>query len=353
MRRRPRLDVRYDNTAPAQAERAAGAPDRPDTTKGKAMTRQLKQTALAALAAALLAAPGFAAAPMANSPAPGYFRMMLGDFEITAVNDGTVDLPVDKLLQGVKPAAVDAALAKSFLKSPLETSVNAFVVNTGSKLILVDAGAAGLFGPTLGKFVANLKAAGYQPEQIDEIYVTHMHADHVGGLVANGQRVFPNAIVRAQKQESDYWLSQANMDKNPAKADGFKGAMASLNPYVSAGKYKAFEGDIELTPGISSHSGKGHTPGHATYVVESKGQKMVLIGDLIHVAAVQFDHPEVTISFDSDPKAAAAERKQAFDAAARGRYLIGAAHLQFPGIGHLAKERKGYEFVPVNYTQMR
>ena len=317
------------------------------------MTRQLKQTALAALAAALFAAPAFAAAPMAKTQAPGYFRMMLGDFEVTAVNDGTVDLPVDKLMQGETPAAIKAALTKSFLKIPLETSVNTFLINTGSKLILVDAGAAGLFGPTLGKFVANLKAAGYQPEQIDEIYITHMHSDHVGGLAANGQRAFPNAIVRAQKRESDFWLNQANMDKNPKQADAFKGAMASLNPYVTAGKFQPFEGNVELVPGISSLSGKGHTPGHATYVVESKGQKLVLIGDLIHVAAVQLERPQVAIAFDSDPKTAAAERRQAFDAAARAGYLVGAAHLQFPGIGHIVKESKGYDFIPVNYTQMR
>lgn len=317
------------------------------------MTRQLKKTACAALVATLFALPAFAAAPMAKSAAPGYFRMMLGDFEVTAINDGTVDLPVDKLLQGQKPAAIDAALAKSFLKSPLETSVNTFLINTGGQLILVDTGAAGLFGPTLGKFITNLKASGYQPEQIDEVYVTHMHSDHVGGLAANGQRVFPNAIVRAQKHESDFWLNQANMDKNPAGKATFQGAMASLNPYVSAGKFQPFEGDVELTPGISTRSGKGHTPGHTAYVVESKGQKLVLIGDLIHVSAVQMHHPEVTISFDSDAKAAAAERRQAFDAAVRGRYLIGAAHLQFPGIGHLVKESKGYDFIPVNYTQMR
>ena len=317
------------------------------------MTVNLKKTVLAACACALLAAPAFGAAPMAKTPAPGYFRMMLGDFEVTAVNDGTVDLPVDKLLQGIKPAVINAALTRSFLKAPLETSVNAFVINTGSKLVLVDAGAAGLFGPTLGKFVANLKAAGYQPEQIDEIYLTHMHADHVGGLTANGKPVFPNAVVRAEKQESDYWLSQANMDKTPAMADAFKGAMLSLNPYVSAGKFKAFEGNVELMPGISSLSGKGHTPGHATYIVESRGQKLVLIGDLVHVSAVQFDHPEATMSFDSNQKSAAAERKQAFDAAARGRYLVGAVHLQFPGIGHIRKDGKGYEFIPVNYTQMR
>jgi glyoxylase-like metal-dependent hydrolase (beta-lactamase superfamily II) len=317
------------------------------------MSVKLKQTALAALAAAFIAAPAFAAAPMVKTPAPGYFRMMLGDFEVTAISDGTVDLPVDKLLQGTKPAAVNAALAKSFLKSPLETSDNAFLINTGSKLVLIDTGAGSLFGPTLGKFVTNLKAAGYQPEQIDEVYVTHMHGDHIGGLAANAQRTFPNAIVRAQKQESDFWLSQANLDKNPKMADYFKGAMGALNPYVSAGKFQPFEGDIELTPGISTHAGKGHTPGHATYVVQSNGQKLVLVGDLVHVAAVQMPHPEITISFDSDQKAAAAERRQAFDAAARGGYLIGGAHLQFPGIGHLRKDGKGYDFIPVNYTQMR
>ncbi len=318
------------------------------------MTRPFKQTALAALVtAALFAAPVFAAAPMVKTPAPGYFRMMLGDFEVTAVSDGTVDLPVDKLLQGDKPAAFSATLAKSFLKVPLETSVNTFLINTGSKLILIDAGAAGLFGPTLGKLLANLKAAGYQPEQIDEVYITHMHGDHAGGLAANGQRAFPNATVRAQKQEADFWLNPANAEKNPKQADAFKGAMASLNPYVTAGKFSPFEGNVELVPGISSMSGKGHTPGHATYMVESKGQKLVLIGDLIHVAAVQLDRPQVTIAFDSDQKTAAAERRQAFDAAARAGYLIGAAHLQFPGIGHIVKDSKGYNFIPVNYTQMR
>jgi glyoxylase-like metal-dependent hydrolase (beta-lactamase superfamily II) len=317
------------------------------------MSIKLKQTTLAALAAALIAAPAFAAAPMVKTPAPGFFRMMLGDFEVTAISDGTVDLPVDTLLQGTKPAAVNAVLAKSFLKSPLETSDNAFLINTGSKLVLIDTGAGSLFGPTLGKFLTNLKAAGYQPEQIDEVYITHMHADHVGGLAANAQRTFPNAIVRAQKQESDFWLSQANLDKNPKMADYFKGAMGALNPYVSAGKFQPFEGDTELTPGISTHSGKGHTPGHATYVVQSKGQKLVLVGDLVHVAAVQMAHPEITISFDSDQKAAAAARRQAFDAAAQGGYLIGGAHLQFPGLGHLRKDGKGYDFIPVNYTQMR
>jgi glyoxylase-like metal-dependent hydrolase (beta-lactamase superfamily II) len=262
------------------------------------MIKPLKQTLLAALVACAAAAPGaHASAPMAKTPAPGYFRMMLGDFEITPVSDGTVDLPVNQLLRE-KPAQVDAALARSYLKSPLETSANAFLVNTGSKLVLIDSGAGALFGPTLGKFVANLKAAGYQPEQIDEVYITHFHGDHVGGLVQDGKPVFPNATIRANKAESDYWLSQANMDKAPAGGkDGFKGAMAMLNPYVSAGKFKAFDGDTELVPGVTAHAAKGHTPGHTTYAVESRGQKLLLIGDLIHVAAVQMENPAVTIQF--------------------------------------------------------
>jgi glyoxylase-like metal-dependent hydrolase (beta-lactamase superfamily II) len=324
------------------------------------MTQKLNKTAVAiafaaaALATGLAAMPAFAAAPMVRTQAPGYYRFMLGDFEITALSDGTVDLPVDKLLNNMTPAAVNAALAKSYLKSPLETSVNAYLINTGSKLILIDAGAGTLFGPTLGKFAANLKAAGYQPEQVDEIYLTHMHADHVGGLAANSQLAFPNATVRAAKRESDFWLSQANMDKAGASAkDSFKGAMASLNPYLQAGKFKPFEGDVELVSGVRSHSGKGHTPGHTIYVVESKGQKLVLMGDLIHVAAIQFDKPAVTIAFDSDPKAAAAERQKEFAQAAKAGDLLGGAHLSFPGLGHVRAQGKGYQWIPVNYTQVR
>lgn len=321
------------------------------------MKQTLAKTALAvfvaaSFAAALPAAPAFAGAPMVKTQAPGYYRMMLGDFEVTAISDGTVDLPMDNLLKGMPKPAIDSAFAKAYLKVPVETSVNGFLINTGSKLILVDSGAGSLFGPTLGKFIANLKASGYQPEQVDEIYLTHMHPDHVGGLSVNGKPVFPNAIVRAQKQESDFWLSQANMDKAPAGSkSSFQGAMASVNPYVAAGKYKPFEGDVELVPGIKAHGTKGHTPGHTIYMVESKGQTLVVVGDLIHAGAVQFAHPEVVIDFDSDTKNAAIERKKEFDVAAKDGYLLGAAHLQFPGLGHVRTQGKGYQWIPVNYTR--
>jgi glyoxylase-like metal-dependent hydrolase (beta-lactamase superfamily II) len=317
------------------------------------MMKPLKRTLSAIAAAAALVSAAHAAAPMVKTPPPGFFRLMVGDIEVTPVNDGTVDLPMDQLLHQ-KPELTKATLEKNFLKTPLETSDNAYLINTGSKLVLVDTGAGALFGPTLGKLVQNLKAAGYQPEQVDEIYITHMHGDHVGGLVHDGQRTFPNAVVRAGKADADFWLSKANMDKAPADKKGFfQGAMASINPYIQAGKFKAIEGNGELVPGVSAVAEHGHTPGHTIYMVESRGQKLALIGDLIHVAAVQMDNPQVTIGFDSDEKLAYAARKKVFDEAAKNGWLVGGAHLPFPGLGHLQTQGKGYRWVPVNYTQMR
>ena len=319
------------------------------------INRLFQLTALSAamaFAAALAAVPtaASAAAPQMRTQAPGFYRAMLGDFEITALSDGTVDLDVAKLL--AEPAAkTDAALSRAFVKGPLETSVNAFLVNTGTRLVLVDAGAGTLFGPTLGKLLASLQTAGYKPEQVDDIFITHMHPDHVGGLSANGQRVFPNATLHADKRDSDFWLSQANLDKAPEGAKGFfQGAMASVNPYVAAGKYQPFEADGEPVPGIRTLASAGHTAGHTSYVVESKGQQLLVIGDLIHVAAVQFAEPGVTISFDSDAKAATASREKVFKLAAGDGALVGAAHLQFPGLGHLRAAGKAWQWVPSNYS---
>lgn len=305
----------------------------------------------AASGAVLVPATAQAAAPLVKNQAPGFYRVMLGDFEVTVLSDGTVDLPVDKLLTNIKPNAVEKALTRAYLKAPVETSVNAFLINTGEKLVLVDTGAGTLFGPTLGKLVANLKAAGYQPEQVDAILITHMHPDHVGGLMTGEQRTFPNATVHVDKADADYWLNADNMQKAPADAQGmFQGAMGMLTPYSKADKLKTFTGDTELVPGIKSIGAHGHTPGHSNYAVESKGQKLVLWGDLLHVASVQFADPSVTIQFDSDSKAAAAQRKKAFADAAKQGYWVGAAHVSFPGLGHVAPEGKGYEYYPTNYT---
>jgi len=312
-------------------------------------------TAMLCICAGLLVtAPALAAAPMVKTPAPGYFRFMLGDFEITALSDGTAEMPVDKLLHGIKPAQLRQALANSYLETPLESSFNGFLINTGAKLILIDTGAGKLFGPTLGGLARNLEASGYQPAQVDEIYITHMHPDHVGGLLAGDQRAFPNAILRADQKEADYWLSAANLARAPADSKGFfEGAQAAVNPYLKAGRFKPFAGGGELTPGIVALATPGHTPGHTSYVVASQGHRLIVIGDLIHVGAVQFAEPTVTIAFDSDAKSALAERLQVFNAAAKDGDLIAGAHLAFPGIGHLRTLPRGYAWIPLNYTVIR
>nr|WP_315481349.1 MBL fold metallo-hydrolase [uncultured Undibacterium sp.] len=296
----------------------------------------------------------YADAPMTKSAAPGYYRVMLGDFEVTALSDGILNLPVEKLLTNTTPEKTLKALKKYYLSSPTTTSVNAYLINTGSKLVLIDTGAASLYGPTAGRLLNSLKAAGYAPDQVDEIYITHMHSDHVGGLMNGEQLAFPNAIVRADQHDADFWLSQMNMDKAPAGAKGaFQGAMVSINPYVKAGKFKSFSGETELVPGIKAVAARGHTPGHSVYLIESKGQKLMLWGDLMHVAAVQFENPSVTIAFDSDSKAAMAARKKAYADAAKQGYMVGATHLSFPGLGYLRSEGKGYAWVPVNYVPVK
>ncbi|WP_257452936.1 MBL fold metallo-hydrolase [Archangium lipolyticum] len=319
-------------------------------------TLLLRTITVAALTAAtgggLMPPAAHAAAPQVRTQAPGFYRMMLGDFEVTALSDGTVKLPVDQLMTNTRPGQVQKLLAASYVDLPAETSINAYLINTGSRLILVDTGAGSLFGPTVGnQLLTNLRAAGYQPEQIDAVLITHIHLDHSGGLMAGDKRAFPNAVVRVDKQDADYWLSTANLDKAPAdKKAGFQQAMASLNAYVEAGKLQTFDGDTELEPGIRAIATRGHTPGHSFYAVESKGQKLVLWGDVMHVAAVQFPEPSVTIQFDLDSKAAAAQRKKAYADAAKQGYWVGAAHVSFPGIGHVRAEGKGYTWIPVNYS---
>src|SRR5258708_6639507 len=267
-----------------------------------------------ALALTLLFSAGAeAGAPQQRTQAPGYYRLMLGDFEVTVLSDGTFQADLGKILTNITPKELDAALARSFLKDPVETSVNGFLINTGPKLVLVDTGAGTLFGPTPGKLLSNLKASGYRSEQVDEIYITHMHDDHVGGLSADGKRVFPNAIVRAAQQEADFWLSKAHMDAAPQdRKEDFQSAMNMLNPYVSAGKFKPFNGDTVLVPGVRAVAAAGHTPGHTLYVVESKGQTLMLWGDLMHVAAVQVPAPAGTPRYAIHSPPASRPRKQRF-----------------------------------------
>ncbi len=141
--------------------------------------------------------------------------MMLGDFEVTALSDGTVDLTMGDLLTNVTAARLRSALAKQHLKDPVETSVNAYLINTGNKLVLIDAGAGTFFGPTVGKLMANLRASGYQPEQVDEIYITHMHADHVGRSCCWRPDRVPERYRARRSARSGFLVEQGQHGRRP------------------------------------------------------------------------------------------------------------------------------------------
>ena len=303
-----------------------------------------------AAAAFMLATAAHAAAPQVHTQAPGWYRTMLGRFEITALSDGTHTFPVDTVMTDVTPAAVDAALANNDLHRPVQGSINAFLVNTETQLVLIDTGAGALYGACCGKLLANLRAAGYRPEQVDVVLLTHLHKDHVGGVLADGKPAFPNAVVRAAGADADYWLSRDQRAAAPAFLTSFfDSAAASLAPYTAAGRFQPFAPGAALVPGIRAVAEPGHTPGHSGYLVEDGGQALLVWGDVVHVAAVQLDQVQATVKYDTSAPDARATRAGLLERAAREHLLVGAAHVAFPGLGHVRREGAGFAWLPLNY----
>lgn len=291
-----------------------------------------------------------AAAPFSKNENPGFYKIKLGEFEITALWDGISYMPADEILMNIRPEQLSNALAKNNLSLPLPTSVNAYLINTGNKLVLIDAGTGNLHGPSLGKLVKNLNASGYQPDQIDEIYLTHLHPDHVGGLMTDSKIAFTNAVVRVDEDEVNFWLSEEKKSQSEEKDKRFfDAAVTSLKPYMISGQLKTFKGNQELTKGISAVDTRGHTPGHSVFIVESKNERLVVLGDMIHVAAVQFPDPNVAIKYDIDSKGAIVQRKKLFDSLAEKKDLVAGAHLPFPGLGYVSKHEDGYDWHPLHY----
>lgn len=282
---------------------------------------------------------------------PGYYKMEIGEFEVTALSDGTCMLDMSKLLFNAQPGEVERLLKQNNLKTTVETSINAYLIKHGEKLILVDAGCGETMGATLGQLTKSMLNAGYKPEQIDAILITHLHIDHVGGLTSHGKMIFPNATIYISKPEAAFWLDPQSKKNAPESAlEFFDPAVIALEPYFKANRVKIFDKETHLFEGITSIPAIGHTPGHIFYLLESKGEKMVFWGDLVHCGAVQFENPAVTVGFDVDAAKAAKARRIAFDDAVKNNYWIAAPHLSFPGIGHLRRVEKTYVWIPANYS---
>ena len=267
--------------------------------------------------------------------------------QVTALSDGVAAQPLEQIIIA-SPADVRRALAKARLPNPTPTSVNAFVLQAGNRLVLVDTGAGIGQMAGMGGAAEALKVAGYTADQVDEVWLTHMHSDHLGGLVQSGAMAFPNAVVRIDQREADHWLSTANAKAAPDASKGmFEAAQAAIAPYQSAGRVKPFIAPAELLPGIGALPAPGHTQGHTVYLIESQGQKLALLGDLVN--EIQFTLPRAASRFDTDGKEAVSSRNKLFATAAREGWRVAVAHMPFPGLGRLYGEGKGFRFVAEGY----
>jgi len=314
----------------------------------------LNRLALVAALSISLFSIAFASAPQLKTQAPGFYRLMVGDYEVTVLLDGFFPMKAKEVLTDMPAEKLQEVLSQSHQGETIPTSVNAFLINTGTRLILVDSGCGAFFGPSFGRILGNLKASGYTPEQVDEVEITHMHTDHLGGIVSDGKAVFPHATIRMDQQDSDYWLNVENAKTTkPQLKDNFTNAIAALAPYKALGQFKPFHGKTEIAPGVTAIPSYGHTPGHTAYAIESQGKKLLLVGDLFHIEAIQFPNPTVSDLYDSDTKEASVQRSKIFKEASEQGYLLGAGHLPFPGIGHVLKVKSGYRYLPIPYAPVQ
>lgn len=310
--------------------------------------------------AATPAAPAPAPSPAASAPIPsggerrqaGFYHTRVGDIDVTVLSDGTFGLDISKdLVLNAKPGEVDKLLAQSFQRSPIDVSFNTFLIHRNGRTILVDTGCAELMGPTTGKLPASLSAVGVSVESVTDVFLTHAHPDHAGGLVIGGKRAFPNATVHVNQKELDYWMDKAAAAKaSGMQAQFYAAAQATLQPYLDAGQVKPFTGAAEFFPGFRAEPAYGHTPGHTLYALESGGQRLVLWGDLVHIMAVQFDDPSVAVAFDVNAPTAVETRKKALADAADKGYLVAHTHAPFPGLGHVRRDGASYRWVPAPYV---
>jgi glyoxylase-like metal-dependent hydrolase (beta-lactamase superfamily II) len=283
---------------------------------------------------------------------PGVYRLKVGAFEVTVLSDGW--LPLETKIFSGDPAGAEKLLGNAFLpKDATPTAVNEWLVNTGDKLVLVDTGTSDVVAPTLGRMPKSLAAAGVDPAAVDVVILTHMHPDHAAGLLTTDKKIaFPNAIVHVSADEYGFWTSEENYAKAPADAKPFFDiARASIKPYADAGKMQTFKDGATILPGIAAIAARGHTMGHTMLRLSSNGSELLLWGDIVHNAALQFPEPDRALAFDTDQGMAITTRKKVFDMVTSDRLTIAGAHLPFPGLGHVGKVANGYAYVPVQWGE--
>ncbi|MEG2805970.1 MBL fold metallo-hydrolase [Stenotrophomonas sp.] len=317
---------------------------------------------LRTLAAALLLASAIAPAS-ATTPdtpreqVPGVYRQQIGTLQVTALFDGTVALGRQALV-GIDAGAVTRLLDHRYVPEDakgLQTAVNAYLVQRGHHLTLVDTGTAQCFGPGLGQVLVNLRRAGVDPAQVDEVLITHAHPDHLCGLLdAQGALAYPNASVWLSAADAAYWLDPASEAGAPqAVRFAFALARQAVAPYEARGRLKRFAPGDALPAGVTALDSHGHTVGHVSYQFDAGHDQHLLVwGDLVHFHAVQFAQPQASFEADSDRTAAIASRRRMMAQAADAGWWVAGAHLPFPGLGHVRREGDAFAWVPAEYAPL-
>ncbi len=282
------------------------------------MTSIDRRALLAGSAAALVAGPALAAAPKVSVQGPGVYRYKLGDYQLTAIDDGTWFVKIDDdLVRNADTAAVNRALAAAFLPpNILPVSFTVLLVNTGSKLVMIDAGTGGQIADTAGVMLANLAVAGIEPKAVDTIVISHFHPDHINGI-------------------KTYFLNARRIFGDIAK------------------DVRRFKPGAEVAPGITSIPAFGHTPGHTAFSIASRSQSMLAMGDAVRNPYLFARYPDWQPAFDMDGPLGAKTRRHMLDRAAADRMLVEAYHFPFPACGHIVRSGKGYELVPAPWQPLQ
>jgi glyoxylase-like metal-dependent hydrolase (beta-lactamase superfamily II) len=276
---------------------------------------------------------------------PGVYHRRIGDIVVTALSDGYLDADVS-VLQRISREEVGRVLAESFRPSPPRLSVNAFLVHTKKRVVLIETGAGDTMGTSLGKLVSNMRAAGTEPSEIDTVLLTHMHPDHSNGLsTTSGDPIYPSAELLIHDNEVSHWTDDAAMAAAPERkrVRYYQAARRQLAPYRD--RLRTFS-EGEIIPGVTAVPIPGHTPGHTAYLIADGPDSLMVWGDTVHVPEIQVRYPDVVLDFDSDPDASVRMRRKIFEMATVDRMLIAGMHVHFPGFSHVVRRGDGYDLVP-------
>jgi glyoxylase-like metal-dependent hydrolase (beta-lactamase superfamily II) len=290
-----------------------------------------------------------AAAPLQGAQAPGFYRIKVGEIEVTLVHDGAATRPLaEGFVRNAPLADVQKTLAAAFQPSEtLTIPYTTAVINNGTKLVMIDAGNGEMGAPGTGRWQANFAAAGYRPEQVDTIILSHFHGDHINGIRAkDGSAFFPNAEIVVPEAEWAFWMDDARMAQAPeGMKPGFQAVRRVFGPIAK--DVTAYAGEKELVTGVTAIPAFGHTPGHNAFVVASGNARLLLWSDTTNKPELFVRNPGWHAMFDMEPVQAEATRRRLLDMAAAERMQVAGYHFPFPATGFISREEGGYAFVPV------